>query len=180
MQNNALWVGIGVVVVAAIGILGFMGMKNGGTPASVVQNAGQGSSTPSMTIRSLLASGSPQKCTFASSRNDTSSGTMYFAGGKARADFSAQNGSSTFNGHFIVNNDTTYVWADGIPQGFKSSFSGSAGNPQAQVDPDAPGEYSCEPWTPDQTFFGLPKNINFITINSAVPTNPSDTGGTGS
>lgn len=176
MPNNALWIGVGVVVVAIVGVLGVMGLKNGGTPASVAGNANQASSTPQMTIRSLLSSQTPQKCTFQDSVNDTSKGTMYFAGGHARADFSAQDGSTTFNGHFIIKDDTTYVWADGIPQGFKSSFSGSAGNPNAQVDPDAPSDYHCEGWVPDQTFFDLPNGINFTALNSAIPTGPEDVG----
>lgn len=161
MQNNSLWVGVGVVVLVVIAVIAFMRM---GTPTD--QSAATAESQPSeSSLRALIASGALQKCTFSSDmQNATSEGTVYIAGGKVRGDFTATGGGQTQTGHFIMADNTTYVWADGMSQGFKTSLGTSSA--QQQIDPDAPGNYNCEAWVPDQTLFALPATITFTDLGS--------------
>lgn len=174
MQNNALWIGVAVVVVVVAGILVFMGMDRDmmipGTSQVGEENIEESTTSAQPTsLNALLASGISQKCSFSSTRNETSSGTVFIAMGQVRGDFSATSQGTTYHGHFIVKDDTTYVWADGMPQGFKSSFSASGGKANAQIDPDAPADYSCEPWSADESLFVVPTSISFVDVSYSIP-----------
>jgi len=88
-----------------------------------------------------------------------------------RGDFSAHVGGNAIVGHMIMADNTSYVWMDGMSQGFKNSFEASAqatSSAQSQgVGPDERVSYSCEPWAADQSLFALPQNITFTAIGAA-------------
>lgn len=173
--NSKLWIGIGVVVVILIA-LALLFMGRGGTPGSAAVSGAEPQS-----LEGLLQRGGSQKCTFSNTAGDvTSSGTVYIGGGMLRGDFTTTGASAEQNnsGHFIVKDNTTYVWIEGLTQGFKSSFSGSVGNPNSQIDPSAPGNYNCTGWSVDSSVFGLPTGVSFTDVG-APPVQGSAPGSAG-
>ncbi len=158
MNKGIMWAVIGVAVVAGGAYVAF-GM---GKPASSTE--GTASTTPAVSLRELMASAAPQKCTFTSANN--TQGTTYIAGGKVRGDFSAEAAGKAVMGHMIVMENTSYVWMDGMSQGFKNSFeaTASAESSAQGVDPDERVSYSCVPWSADENQFSLPTGITFAAI----------------
>jgi hypothetical protein len=171
MQNKAVLYGIGaiVIVVAGVGIWMFAGKgPNAGQPPEATP------STQSSTLKDLLARGGSNKCTFTSStQNSQSQGTVYISDSQMRGDFSSVAAGKTIASHMIVKDNTSYVWSDAAPQGFKMSFDAmtaqSDATPQAGVDPNAQVNYSCAPWSADASLFALPTSVTFQDMSSLVP-----------
>lgn len=164
-MQNALWYVIGLVVVVAVG--GFVYTQMGKGPASDMA-----STTPQaqeQSLRELAMTETPQKCTFTSAQN--AQGTVYVANGKVRADFSAEVNGNAMMGHSVVMDNMSYVWMDGMSQGYKNSFevqSTSSVETQSQgLNPDERVSYSCEPWSVDESLFVIPTSIEFMTIGAA-------------
>ncbi len=159
-MNKGIIAAIIAVIVIGIGI--YMAMN---APGSAPQEQATATSSPA-TLRELAASGTPQKCTFTSA--NSTSGTMYVAGGKVRGDFSAQVNGSAIMGHMIVMDNTSYVWMDGMSQGFKNSFDASATTTTGSqgVNPDERVSYSCSSWSTDPSLFALPASVTFSAISS--------------
>jgi hypothetical protein len=165
-MNKGVVIGAIVVVVVVVGAYVLWGQK--ASAPSVSQTTMATSSQPS-TLRELAMSGTPQKCTFTSANN--TQGTIYVAGGKVRGDFSSQVNGKAMAGHMIVQDQTSYVWIDGMATGFKNSFAASATTSmQASsqgVNPDEHVSYSCQPWSVDANLFSLPAGVTFSAVGSA-------------
>lgn len=93
-----------------------------------------------------------------------------------RADFSSQDSDGkTVSGHLITDGTTSWIWTDAAPEGMKMSFTATS-SMQAQnsahqggsIDPNAAMNYSCSPWSPDQSEFTLPSNITFSDMSQMM------------
>lgn len=179
MQNNALLYGIGALVVIAAGV--GIWMYGGG---SMMGDGNGNAKTQSTNLKSLIASQSPQRCTFSNegmTEGASSSGTVYVAGGKMRGDFVSTAGGHTSNSHMVVEGGASYVWTDEMAQGFKMSFDAMSqpqNNNAQTVDPNADVDYSCSYWGVDSSVFVLPTNITFQDMSAMMP--PAAVDGEGS
>ena len=122
------------------------------------------SSTPQSSLRELIASDSPKMCAFGGA--DGSQGTVYVDSGRVRGDFVANIAGKSITGHFIVRDDTSYVWMDGMAQGFKNSFEATS-TAQGGLSADERMPYSCGGWSADENVFTLPEGIEFKRIGDA-------------
>lgn len=149
-----------VIVVAIIGGGIYVVSKKGGEGIALTDTSSK------MSLKALLSSGKEQTCTFSDgSGAAASNGTVYFANGKMRGDFVSvpESGVETMS-HMIVDGNTSYIWTDGMPQGFKMSFDAvKDGNTDTQkgVDINHEYDYKCTSASPNASLFELPKNITF-------------------
>src|SRR6185503_5345615 len=123
--------------------------------ADTASEASQSTATP-QSLKSLLAAGTAQKCSFSDSG---SQGTFYVSAGKARGDFTTTASGKTTATHMIVDGQTSYIWMDGQSQGFKMMADASAQanvNAQQAIDANKPIGYSCSAWSADSSMFVLP------------------------
>ncbi len=167
---------IGVVALIIIGVGGYMLMPKNQAPVSeTTTNTETAQNSEPSTLRALMASGGSQKCTFNSSTaNSQSEGVVYIGQGQLRGDFTSVASGQTQNGHFIVKDNTTHLWVDGMSQGFKAEFSASASasSGAGEINPDAPVDYKCSSWTTDPSMFVLPSSVTFRTMAEMMPTLP--------
>lgn len=149
-----------------------IGGKNSAT--SGPQETHQTTETKNTTLKNLISMGGSNKCAFTSStQNSQSQGVVYISGGQMRGDFSSVAAGKTIASHMIVKSNTSYVWTDAAPQGFKMSFDSVAtqndAGPQGGVDPNAQVDYACSPWVADAGMFVLPSTITFQDMSALVP-----------
>lgn len=135
-------------------------------------------------ILSLMtgAQGKSMECTFVFvGEGVRSEGTGFFVDGKVRVD-SLYNGETNkqIASYMIMDRsaDAMYVWTllDGEEAGVKMSISenekmaaqisgsNSTTNQsmdQQQISPESDVEYTCKPWSPDETVFTPPANVEF-------------------
>jgi len=170
-MNTKLLLGVGVVVVV-VAIGAFLVMKkpsdngtNGATPPSA-------SGSQKGSLKSLLAMGTPQKCTYSDTQAGAhSTGTVMVSGGKMRGDFTSVAANGTTHSHMSVMNDTSYMWTDEMSEGFKMAFSQtqSQTSQSNSVDVNKDVDYSCTPWSTDDSQFQLPAGITFSDMTSVMP-----------
>lgn len=181
MQNSAVLWGVGAVVVVAAGVGVWMYSGAGsGTPVSEgtpQEEAASAAAEPQpQSLKSLISYQGSQKCTFTSATaTSDSSGTVYVANGTMRGDFVSTSAGRTIQSHMIVQGNTSYVWSDATPGGFKMSFdsTSSAGTAsQGPIDPNTPASYSCEAWSPDTSVFAVPASIQFQDLTSLQAPTP--------
>lgn len=158
-MNKKLILGAVAVLVVAGGAWYFKGQSGGGQSGS---------------LRSLMAMGRAQKCTYSVSADGaTSSGTVYLVKERMRGDFTTTQGGTTTSGHMIVDGDSTSFWTDGQTQGFtmkNTAETDTAGVPAAQqaVDLDADTAYQCSGWSVDEGQFKLPVGIKFSDFSTMM------------
>jgi len=160
MNKKALWIiGAVVVIAAAAGAFFYFNQTPGGI--ATIGNT---------SLRSLLAGTASQKCTF---DNGESSGTIYVGAGKMRGDFTSKTGEATAQSHMVVSNNMTYIWIDGMNQGYRMPFedmSGSGASNGQGIDADARVATNCEPWQANEAMFALPTDVTFNALPSAAST----------
>lgn len=160
MNKGIAWGVIGAVVVVGAGAYLMWGRG-----ASAPAPAGVATTTAQAGNLRDLASMPPQQCDFTSANN--SAGTVFAANGMVRADFSGDDQGRAVSGHFIMRDGTSYVWMDGMSQGFKNALAAtsSAQADNAPVGPDERVTYACRPWAPDEGRFELPASVTFMTAS---------------
>ena len=109
-----------------------------------------------VSLKSLIASGGSQKCSYSYNANGvTSSAIVYVGNGKMRTDSTININGRIMEYHMILMDDTSYVWGDGMPQGMKMSVATmsapkTAENTQTQTfDMSKEMAYSCNSWSMD-------------------------------
>ena len=99
-----------------------------------------------------------------------STGTVFVSGSKIRGDFSSKipQVNMTVNSTMVSDGTFIYTWTDIAKTGFKAKIVES----NKPANDDSVGneymqnlEYSCNPWTPDESKFVVPADINFIDTN---------------
>lgn len=170
MNKRLLLVAVGIALLAA-------GCGKSSSPAAVDNQTTPAASNNTATtqgqgsFKDLIGMGKPLKCDSSfTEQGNTSSGTMYLAGGKMRGDFSAQVQGKTMQSHMIVKDQTSYSWVEGLgtTMGFKMAINpsntpqGQPASPSAKsVNMDQQVSYNCQPWTEDDSQFALPSGVNF-------------------
>ncbi len=170
---------VGVVIVGGVAAYMFMGKGTMMRDTNSDLTSQQGKAT---SMKSLLTSTSPQKCTFSESiegDNAASSGTVYVASGKMRGDFESLVAGKSEKSHMIVVDNTSHVWSDSMSQGFKMSLTEiekpTAGK-QNQIDINKEVAYSCSAWSVDASLFVPPSNITFSDMNAMMKDIPAMNG----
>lgn len=135
-------------------------------------------------LRDLLASETPQNCTFLTEINGTpSQGNVFVSANKMRGDFDSQIDGKTVKSHMIVADNTSYLWSEGQNQGIKVEFDESDLEnadefaEQAKLDVNAELDYDCDTWIPDNTVFQIPSEVQFTSLDEmmkALPTGSSE------
>lgn len=163
----ALKILIGLVILAAAGGGAYLATRapSNSTPQNLEVKA-EGAS--SGTLADLMARAGSHTCTAKATHDGgTSEGTVYMSGGKLRGDFVATMGGQVVNTSFISVDGYMYTWSDMLPQGMKVKIDAAVGTSGGQgIDPSTPVEYSCAPWTADESMFALPA-IEFFEIGAA-------------
>lgn len=162
-MNKLLVPAIIGVVVAAVGALLLL-QKSAQEPATPTDQAQPSSQTAS--LRGLMDLANNQRCTF-SDAESKSVGEVMAGGGKVRGNFSTTTDSETVNSHMISDGTTLYLWIDGQTDGIKASIAeleelsdNFSAQGQQSIDLNREVDYSCGPWTIDDSVFAIP-NINF-------------------
>lgn len=96
-----------------------------------------------------------------------STGIVVMNGGKLRGDFVAIMDGVSVSTSFIHRDGVAYTWTDMLPQGFKVAIDAAAGTAGGQgIDPSTQVDYSCAPWTPDESAFEVPSGMTFIDVSA--------------
>ncbi|MEK7576306.1 MAG: hypothetical protein AAB482_01290 [Patescibacteria group bacterium] len=171
MNNKTLIIIVGVVVIIGA-IIGFLMMRN---------NIGYDDPTPDikstsqkMTLKSLLALGKAQTCTFNNTGGDAggnSSGTMQIANGKMRGDFTTTASGKTMQSHMLMIDYVNYIWGDEMPFGIKMALT-DLEKPENQknqaVDINKELDYACTSGTSDANAFNLPAGVEFKDLGAMM------------
>jgi hypothetical protein len=169
-----------VVVIIAAGVWYFTKGKSGSEVKNDYSTAEQQSQTDLQegSIKTLIASGKDQKCTFEMPAKDgagSGKGTFYVTNGKSRGDIEASVAGGTTKSHIISDGNTAYFWIDDSDTAFKMKLDQSAtasSSSQAPIDTNSNYKFSCESWKVDQSKFTLP---NFQFREFVMPTVPTST-----
>lgn len=183
-----IWVIVAIIIVAAVagGLIYYQGVARPSVQGNDGNIVGDNSNTvaddtQSGTLRSLLASGQPQTCTFSLDQSDGSvvngTGQLYVDNGKMRGDFKINSNGQTMTAHTVVMDNAVYSWIDGMGTGNKmamSADSSATDNNQAVKDSsglDQNVNYKCQPAAADDSKFDLPVNVKFNEIVAGQVTN---------
>lgn len=166
--------GVVVVVIIAVVVTHMGGSPSSSNSASTGNQVESASTTaaPEMSLSDLFAAGTSQKCIVSTGG---AQGTVYVTSGHMRGDFTENTATGTVTSHMITDGKTAYVWTSAMAQGMSMSFSSmSSMSAQAQAhgssapDPAAKANYSCNPWSVDQSEFTLPTNITFTDMSAMM------------
>lgn len=133
------------------------------------------------TLKSLLNTGTDQVCTF-SDPDSGSTGNIYLGGGQARAEFETPTDTGDlFASNMISDGTTMYIWFEGQNTGFTASLesfddlpsSAASGGTATEgvsegVNVNREVDYSCDPWTVEETMFEVPTDIKFVDYSSMI------------
>jgi hypothetical protein len=119
-------------------------------------------------LTSLLGQSGAKECTYSANTNGIDySGTVFFADGKMRNNYTATKDGTTQSGSMIITESQQYVWDNDSKKGVKFAFSketatSSTTNPNAvnqQVDVNKEYDFTCKAWTAEADFFAVPEEI---------------------
>lgn len=172
-----------LLIVILVAILGyaFMGSKSS-TPSLNTTRDTRLSNAP-QSLSALIQGTESQKCTFSNTQGDTSlSGTVYVAGGKARADFESKSivTSKISQQHIITDGVNTSMWQDGESMGMvvENNVQNDT-SMKSPLDTSASVPYICTPWTTDASVFVLPQNVMFHSMADMMNMGSKNTGADG-
>jgi len=156
-----------VVVILLLGVGGYYfysKMKTGGIPGGPQVSSGQ------MSLKDLVASGLPQKCTFVSTdESGKTEGTSYVSGGKVRADSTLTAGGKATTSHIISDGKTGYIWTEGEANGFMMTVGESESTEtSSEADLSQKADYNCSTWLPDNSLFTPPSDVKFTDFSQML------------
>lgn len=125
-------------------------------------------------LKDLITRGGNYKCEFTHSSDVAdSSGTIFIAGEKIRGNFVslAKPANAKVESYMITDGGFSYVWSSMMPMGMKIKIDmqnlPEVQNPTAgSFDYNQNLDYSCEPWTIDESVFTVPQDIKFTELPS--------------
>ncbi len=184
MKNkNLVWIGV-VILLLIIGLFIFIGPKNH-TPQTASQNSLSGQNTGTnnnnqqlRSLGELLAMNVPQQCSVLNKNTDSQSQVKIVMNqGKVRADINATVNGKNLVSHMIVTGGVDYFWVEGQSHGFKMAYNPvnqtgtSPGGLQTYNNINTGGKmnYNCSGWTPDDSVFTLPANMDFSDFSGVIP-----------
>lgn len=168
-MNTKAVVGVVALIVVAIGAYFLVSMQ---APVAQPANEFTEQNGSAVSLQSLVAAGAPVTCTFSTTTaQGTESGTVYVANGNVAGDFTQTDSAQvSVSAHLIVEDQTSYVWTSASNTGYKSTVTQGQSSMQSNgVSYNSQVNYSCQPWTPDQSKFDLPSNISFTATASYTP-----------
>jgi hypothetical protein len=141
--------------------------------------------TTSTSLKSLLAAGNSQQCTFHSDENGAQTdGTFYVADGKSRGDITSTANGKSSKTHMIYSDSTSYVWMDDATSGYKMSVDpatlqakGNTDSSQKSMDYAKDYNYQCKPWPADASMFAAPTSVNFTEMSMPAAPNANASAG---
>lgn len=181
MNKVAIWV---IVAIVVLGGSYALTQKKNSAPRGE-RETGELKGPDRQSLKGLLASGRPQRCTF-NRADDTSNveGVAYIAGGKVRGDFTITTSGKAMNSHMVLDGQTMHTWTDDPPMGFKMTVSSDApttqGQQRAPIDQDQLLDYRCEGWSVDGSKFQLPPGIQFNDFGTVTAPPPTASGSSAS
>ncbi len=173
MSSKAL-LGIIAAVVVVGGGAWYLSTSKGtteGAPTAGNENEEAETNAGSGTFADLMMRAGSWKCTVTTTIEEApSSGTVYVAGGKVRADFvskpAALNGAEVASS-MIQMDGYVYTWTDAFPQGMKMKIpegNNTQGSSQAGVDYSSKVDYDCGAWSVDASMFTPPASVTFMEL----------------
>jgi len=183
-----------IVIVVILILLGggafFLFTKSHTSATQSEQTAKTQTQTPQMTTQKkslfdFFSMTGSLKCTF-SDTTKNSSGTVYVAVGKMRGDFQSTDSSKTKSSHMINDGQYVYFWTDGEKTGYKMSLAsvknqagkaisnamnnagGDQSSQQGGPDMKKQSNYSCGPWSANNTLFSVPTDVTFTDYTSMM------------
>jgi hypothetical protein len=175
-KGTAISLGLGVT---ALVIAGGLYAYRGGLTAEnreATTTPSQTASSPQgkkMAFYQFAQQGGSYACTVHQLVNNMeTTGTVYMNQGMIRGEWNTDYQGKAVDTHFIVRDNTTYVWSS-LMKGTGYRLANDAavnvegsGAASGTITPNAYmqeiGDYDCEPWKADMTMFDLPAGINFI------------------
>lgn len=163
-----------ILVVCALGVVGYMAFKSEQAEAPVqsgeVQSSVQDGKKMPFDAFVKTDKGS-YRCTVDQYLNDMDSeGVVYVSGGAIRGEFKTIAEGKTVETSFLIKGGYQYVWSPmlgsmGIKLRQETDASAAAGGtvPSGTYSWDASqiGEYDCQPWVKTDATFALPTNVTF-------------------
>ncbi|MDQ5957825.1 MAG: hypothetical protein QG665_151 [Patescibacteria group bacterium] len=149
-------------------IMAWLGLS--GRSVDTVDN----SDTASTSLRDLITTGKPVKCTFSTAKDGVESkGEVFVASNeKIRADFMTKIEGKDQVGHMIMKDKKVYVWLEGQAQGMTMSVPENSSNEQSGQMPlnfdDKDVSYDCDTWRVDEDKFTEPSGIKFSDLSAIV------------
>lgn len=166
-----------IAIVGAVILIGgggyYLTQKNA-EPASTNQSEAtkaNGSSSESSSakgsISSFLGSSESKECNYSSNAGGTQvTGTMYFANGQMRNNYTSTKDDKAQNGSMIVTTGAQYIWDNDSKKGMKFAFdpdtptsNTSSGSASQSVDVNQEYDFTCKNWSVDNSYFSPPKDV---------------------
>jgi hypothetical protein len=167
---------------------------SGTTVPAVTPEKNQPVASSGTSLKDLLTSTGPTKCSVTTSTDKAdSTGMVYIADGKMRTDFTNTMKVGNLAGkvqvaHMIVDTDYSYMWGDGeMKFGIKMAKQeildvqpGAGNSPQneAAIDMNEKSDYKCGGWKIDERLFTPPSDIQFQDMSAMMKSMPSVQSGT--
>lgn len=179
-MNRNVVVTIGVLIIIAAAVGGYVFLNRSAMNPSAVQTENEAmtpvETTNRTSLKSFMSMGGTQKCEFNDS--DTgSAGTVYLNSGEMRGDFTSKIAEKQTSTHMINDGSSMYIWMDDQTTGFKTTLAsveemsqreGTTGvsqtvdiNKQSLAMLTKQVDYKCESWTVDPTKFAVPVEVKF-------------------
>jgi len=173
-MKKFLPIGIGILV-----LLGFI-LFTRKSPQSAQDTPKESSDSLSGNLKELITRNVPLKCTFdyQDETAGSTTGTVYISGDNMRGDFEMTQAEQKFTSSMIRDQGYVYTWSSAQPQGMKMKLE----EPDTQMSQEEIPEnfsqqldienesinYSCNPWSPDNSMFTPPANIEFTDLSEQM------------
>jgi len=155
MSKRTLLIGTALAVILASGAWYFFTEPHSVALPAVPAGAGPSGTT---TVRALLSLPGDLECAITLPNHHE--GVAYVSGAKLYALFSAAAGVG--RAYVLYDGSSFYTWADGFAKG--TALSDAAGASSEAIE-HTDVTYRCVPWTPVQSFFIPPANVQFTPVS---------------
>lgn len=152
--------------------------KSAGSSSSASQEQ-----TEKNSIKSISSGGKSRECTMSySGSGGTGTGTIYTDGkGRARMQMNLKTEQNNIGEtNQIVKDNKAYSWfnTNGQTIGMvidlsKTSESSNTASTSSGPTPDQSFDMKCKSWNVDESKFTLPSGVNFLDMNSSIPSVPT-------
>lgn len=165
MNKNIAIVAAVIVIAGGAYLIMHKPSNQNSTKGDSSSASSQATTSEDSSLKSLLASGKSQKCTYTNTENGASStGTFYISNGKSRGDITSNVAGKDTTTHMIYDNSTSYVWPDNSTTGFKMAAQTDQNQSQDKsqgVDPNKNYTFDCSSWIADDSMFSPPSSVEF-------------------
>ncbi len=167
-KTMMLWAVAGLVVIVG----GYFALTANKAPIGdgAAENTTAEQSGKKMAFSEFIKKGEASKCTVTQNVNGTeTNGVTYIGNGMIRGEYNMKVQGMNVDSTLIVRDGYTYSWSSMMPTtGFKVKVSGAAqgdanaaASGQYSFNAEQIGDYSCEPWTVDESKFAVPAGVTF-------------------